>query len=109
MKLMEHTQKRRGRLYMGNNHFVYILECKDETLYTGYTINVDARVRMHESGKGAKYTRGRGPFHLQYVEAFKTKKEAMRREFEIKKLTKKQKQYLIRDYQKEGRFNAHTI
>lgn len=47
---------------MGNNHIVYILRCSDQSLYTGYTNNLEARLKKHEVGKGAKYTRGRGPF-----------------------------------------------
>lgn len=69
---------------MDNHHFVYILKCKDETLYTGYTTDVERRLKLHESGTGAKYTRGRGPFQLLHVEQFTNKSAALKREYEIK-------------------------
>ncbi|WP_200411055.1 GIY-YIG nuclease family protein [Virgibacillus salexigens] len=84
-----------------NNHVVYILKCNDGSLYTGYTNNLEHRVRMHEEGKGAKYTRGRGPFQIVYVERFASKTEAMRKEYEIKQLTRKEKFRMIRDKLKE--------
>ena len=82
---------------MENEHFVYILECNDKTLYTGYTTNIAERIEKHESGKGAKYTRGRGPFVLRYQEQFATKEAAMKREYDIKRLTKKNKLRLIKE------------
>ncbi|SDC56055.1 putative endonuclease [Pelagirhabdus alkalitolerans] len=80
---------------MCSNHYVYILKCKDRSYYTGYTTNVEHRLKMHESNKGAKYTRGRGPFQLCYVEACESKSEALRREYQIKQLSKQQKMALI--------------
>jgi len=80
---------------MGNEHFVYMLHCKDGTLYTGYTINIKRRLKMHETGKGAKYTRGRGPFTVVYWEKFATKTAAMQREYEIKKMNRHEKENLI--------------
>ena len=74
-----------------NKHIVYILECKDGTLYTGYTNDLDHRLTMHESGKGAKYTRGRGPFIVKSTEYFATKQEAMRQEYIVKKLPRAKK------------------
>jgi putative endonuclease len=85
---------------MGNNeanHFVYILECKDGTYYTGYTNEISKRLRKHEEGKGAKYTRGRGPFRLVYQESFSTKTEAMKAEFAIKKLNRSAKERIINE------------
>lgn len=76
-------------------HLVYMLKCKDNTLYTGYTNNLPNRLQMHTEGKGAKYTRGRGPFEVVHTEAFLTKEEAMQREFEIKKLPRSEKNLLI--------------
>lgn len=76
-------------------HLVYMLKCKDNTLYTGYTNNLPHRLKMHVEGKGAKYTRGRGPFEVVYTEAFVTKEEAMRKEYQIKQLTRLEKQALI--------------
>ena len=70
---------------------VYILECKDKTLYTGITNNLAKRVTQHQQGLGAKYTKGRGPFKIQYTEHCKNKSLALRRECEIKKLSREQK------------------
>lgn len=84
-----------------DEHIVYILKCKDDTLYTGYTNDLEKRLAMHESGKGAKYTRGRGPFQVMFVEKYSTKEEAMQCEYKIKQLTRKDKFELIRDKLKE--------
>lgn len=78
-----------------NFHYVYIIQCGDGTYYTGYTINVMYRLNQHWNGKGAKYTKGRTPLDLVHVETYSTKSEAMRREYQIKQLTKKQKTQLI--------------
>lgn len=80
---------------MENSHYVYILKCNDGSLYTGYTNNLEQRLAKHESGKGAKYTRGRGPFELAYWESFETKTAAMRKEFQIKRLSRTKKEALI--------------
>lgn len=80
---------------MANKHYIYILQCNDGTLYTGYTVNVEKRVKLHEAGKGAKYTRGRGPFKLLYKESFPTKSAAMKREYEIKQWNREKKLSLI--------------
>jgi len=76
-------------------NYVYIVECSDGTFYTGWTNNLEKRIFMHSKGIGAKYTKGRGPVKLMYYEEFQDKKDAMRREYEIKKLTRKQKEILI--------------
>ena len=78
-------------------NFVYILRCKDGSLYTGWTNDLENRIKMHNSGLGAKYTRGRGPCSLVYFETFEDKNEAMKREFAIKKLSKIKKEKLIAD------------
>ncbi|MBL0387212.1 GIY-YIG nuclease family protein [Tumebacillus sp. ITR2] len=75
--------------------YVYLLECKDRSLYTGITKDLHKRIQEHRSGRGAKYTRGRGPLVLRYVEVQLDKPDALRREIEIKKLTRKQKDKLI--------------
>ena len=75
--------------------YVYILRCADGTLYCGWTNDLAARLDAHNSGKGAKYTRGRGPVELAYSEMFGTQSEAMHREAEIKKLSRPQKQALL--------------
>ncbi|MFD2045590.1 GIY-YIG nuclease family protein [Ornithinibacillus salinisoli] len=87
---------------------VYILKCNDNTLYTGYTNDLEQRLKMHESGKGAKYTRGRGPFQVLFVEKYPSKEKAMQREYEIKQLTRKGKFQLIRDQLKEVMQHADT-
>nr|WP_157065184.1 GIY-YIG nuclease family protein [Amphibacillus sediminis] len=80
---------------MAIEHVVYILECKDGSLYTGYTNNLANRLKMHEQGKGAKYTRGRGPFILRFKRVFATKEAAMQMEYQIKQLSKQKKIQLI--------------
>lgn len=77
-------------------HFVYIIQCKDGTLYTGWTTDVDARVNAHNEGTGAKYTKGRGPVTLLHYESFESKSDALRREMAIKKLSREDKLKLIR-------------
>lgn len=81
--------------------FVYMLRCKDDSLYTGWTNDLEHRLAMHRSGKGAKYTRGRGPLTLVYTEELPDKMSAMRRECEIKSLTRQQKLMLIATWQEE--------
>lgn len=77
-------------------HYVYILECKDGTLYTGYTNNLKKRLLAHNQGTtGAKYTRGRRPVVLIYSEKYKSKSKALKREWEIKCLKRKDKVMLI--------------
>ncbi len=71
--------------------FVYILECGDGTLYTGITTDVDARLASHSEGRGAKYTRGRGPLSCVYRETCRGRKSALRREYAIKKLSRDEK------------------
>ena len=75
-------------------HYTYMLKCKDGTYYTGYTNDLEKRVNAHNEGKGAKYTKGRGPVELIYFEEYEEKSIAMRREWEIKKLTRSQKEEL---------------
>lgn len=75
--------------------YTYLLRCADGTLYCGWTNDLTARLAAHNSGRGAKYTRGRGPVTLVYSELFESRSEAMRREAEIKQLTRGQKQALI--------------
>jgi putative endonuclease len=75
-------------------YHVYVLLCQDETFYTGYAKNLNARLNMHEQGKGARYTKAHRPKELVYTEKFATRKEAMRREKEIKKLGHEEKKKL---------------
>lgn len=78
-------------------HIVYILECNDGTYYTGYTNNLPKRLKAHETGKGAKYTRGRGPFRVLLREMYSTKEEALKREALIKKWPKAKKRQVIEE------------
>jgi putative endonuclease len=82
---------------MDKTWYVYILECGDGTLYTGITDDVQRRLQMHRSGKGAKYTRGRLPLQLRYQETCGSYSDALRREARIKKLTRAEKLQLIRE------------
>lgn len=77
------------------SYFVYILLCGDGTLYTGSTDDVDRRLAAHRSGKGAKYTRGRGPLEVVYREVCSDKSAALKREAAIKRLTREEKLALI--------------
>ena len=77
-------------------NFTYIVRCADGTLYTGWTNDLKRRMKAHNAGKGAKYTKNRRPVSLEYFESYETKEEAMRREYEIKQLKKKKKLKLIK-------------
>lgn len=83
---------------MDNTWHLYILRCKDGSLYTGITTDVEKRLEAHRSGKGAKYTRGRGPLELVYREQCGTHSDALKRELAVKALTREQKQALIASY-----------
>ena len=83
-------------------HYVYVLECADGTLYTGYTTDVDRRVDEHNAGTGAKYTRGRTPVELVHTEPFGSKSAAMSREYEIKTLSRTEKRRLIESVGRAG-------
>ena len=80
---------------MEKNWILYILKCGDGTLYTGITDDLDRRLAVHRTGKGAKYTRGRGPLEVVYREECESHSQALRREMQIKSLTKAQKLKLI--------------
>ena len=84
---------------MEGNWYLYILRCGDGTLYTGITTDVDKRLAAHRAGKGARYTRGRGPLELAYRETCGTHSAALKRELEIKSLPREEKQRLIREFQ----------
>lgn len=75
--------------------YAYMLRCADGTLYSGYAADLDSRIRTHNAGKGAKYTRSRLPVELAYSEAFPDKSSAMRREYAFKQLTRAEKEALI--------------
>jgi putative endonuclease len=74
-----------------NSHYFYVLECRDESLYAGYTNNLEKRIKMHNTGKGAKYTKARGPVKCIYFETYETKQQAMSAEYAFKQLTRTKK------------------
>ena len=76
--------------------YTYILKCKDDSLYTGWTNDLKKRITSHNAGKGAKYTKARRPVELVYYEEFQTREEAMKREYAIKQLSRKEKEALIK-------------
>ena len=76
-------------------NYTYILKCADGTLYCGWTNDLEKRVKAHNEGKGAKYTRGRGPVMLRYTEECADRSSALQREIQVKRLTRHQKEYLI--------------
>ena len=83
---------------METTWYLYILRCKDGTYYTGITTDVEKRLEVHRSGKGAKYTRGRGPLTVVYTEQQTDRAAASRREWEIKHMTREQKLALIGEH-----------
>ena len=76
-------------------NYVYVLRCSDNSLYTGWTNNLERRIKAHSNGRGAKYTRARLPVELVYFEEFEDKIEAMKREYAIKQLKRSKKLMLI--------------
>ena len=83
-------------------YFAYIMRCADGTLYTGYTDDIAQREAVHNSGRGAKYTRSRLPVKMVYHESFATRSEAMKRECAIKRLSREQKLKLISEHSNTG-------
>ena len=77
-------------------NYTYILKCKDDSLYTGWTNDLKKRITSHNAGQGAKYTKARRPVELVYYEEFQTREEAMKREYAIKQLSRKEKEALIK-------------
>ena len=80
---------------MDGMNYTYIVRCRDGSLYTGWTTDLERRLRAHNEGTGAKYTRSRRPVELVYAESFDTKEEAMRREYAIKQMTREEKLRLL--------------
>lgn len=81
-----------------HDHFFYVLTCTDGSFYGGYTNNLKRRIRLHNEGKGAKYTRGRRPVTLTYFQCFDNKSDALKAEYQFKQLTRKKKiEFLIRE------------
>jgi len=96
--IITRQQKRLKGMY-----FVYIVRCKDDTLYTGWTNDIENRLARHNEGKGAKYTRSRFPVKLQYLCEVATKEEALKKEYAIKRLSREKKKELIAE-QKRGAY-----
>lgn len=84
---------------MESTWYLYILRCKDGTLYTGITTDVEKRVEAHKCGKGAKYTRGRGPLTLVYREECGSHSDALKREWQIKQLPRAEKESLLKEFE----------
>lgn len=76
-------------------NYTYIVRCSDGSLYTGWTNDLEKRIRAHNEGKGAKYTKSRRPVELVYYEAFEKKEEAMSREWAIKQMSREEKKELL--------------
>lgn len=89
-------------------HFVYIVRCADGTLYTGYARDPEARAKAHNAGRGARYTSGRRPVHVVYTEACASWGDALRRERELKRLTRARKEALIARRRRPARRRART-
>ncbi len=89
-------------------NYTYIVKCKDNSLYTGWTNNLEKRLEAHNSGIGAKYTRSRHPVELVYYEIHPTKEEAMSREYHIKRLTRHEKELLINNFNQKENSSQET-
>ena len=83
-------------------NYAYLVRCSDNSLYAGWTNNIEKRLKAHNDGTGAKYTKSRCPVTLAYLEAFDTRSEAMKREAALKKMTHKQKEELAADWKTHG-------
>ncbi|WP_053361246.1 GIY-YIG nuclease family protein [Bacillus sp. FJAT-27251] len=78
-----------------NEHYFYVLSCRDGSLYAGYTNDLERRLRQHNEGKGAKYTKGRGPVELIYAKQYETKSEALKAEYAFKQLPRARKDQFL--------------
>jgi putative endonuclease len=79
-----------------DEHYFYVLLCRDGTLYAGYTNDLNRRIQLHNEGKGAKYTRGRGPVKLMYAKSYVTKGEALKAEYAFKQLPRARKKDFLK-------------
>ncbi|MDO5300909.1 MAG: GIY-YIG nuclease family protein [Tissierellia bacterium] len=82
-----------------SRHYVYLLTCSDGTIYGGYTTDLKRRLRQHNDGRGAKYTRSRRPVTLSYVEETDSRSQGLKREYALKRLPRREKLRLIKEYQ----------
>lgn len=85
-------------------NYVYMVRCRDGSLYCGWTNHLEERVKAHNEGRGARYTRSRRPVELVYHEEFSTKEEAMSREYAIKQMNRKEKLKMVEDFEKINNF-----
>jgi len=93
-----------------NPHYFYVLTCRDGSLYGGYTNNLERRIKQHNEGKGAKYTRGRGPVELTYFKVYVDKGDALKAEYHFKQLTRKKKlELLIKEKGSDGDVAAEEL
>lgn len=90
--------RRRRKFVRSGNFKVYILECADGSFYTGHTNDIDSRLKLHQSGKGARYVRSRLPCRLVYARPYRYFKTAFAEERRIKDLTRREKEVLVRAY-----------
>ena len=97
------------RFIMDHKAYMYVVECRDGSYYTGYTTDVKKRVAVHNSGKGAKYTRARLPVKLIYAEGFDSKEEAMSAEALFKRKKRPQKESYLNDNQNKNLVNAFNL
>ena len=89
--MMMSLKKEMVGLVQQQNNYVYIVRCRDQTFYTGWTNQLEKRIEAHNAGKGAKYTKARRPVELVYFETFEHKSEALKREYQIKQLKRSEK------------------
>ena len=94
---------------MDHKAYMYVVECSDGSYYTGYTTDVKRRLAVHNSGKGAKYTRARLPVKLIYVEGFASKEEAMSAEALLKRKKRPQKERFISEHQEKNLVNLIDV
>ncbi len=90
-------------------NYVYILRCSDDTLYCGWTTDIDKRLSAHNSGHGAKYTRSRGSVILAYVEEYEDRHDALSREWHIKRMSREEKMRLVQRYEEAGTNSDSTV
>ncbi len=89
--------------------YVYIIKCKNGTYYTGYTNNLESRIKLHNKGNGARYLRGKSPVQLVYAKEYKYYKNALSAEKNMKKLTRKEKEVLIENYGNDPHTPAASV
>jgi len=97
------------RFTMDHKAYMYVVECRDGSYYTGYTTDVKKRIAVHNSGKGAKYTRARLPVKLIFAEGFDSKEEAMSAEALFKRKTRMQKEHYLKECQNKNLVDAFDM